>query len=598
VEARVSARVRSGGRRLLSRVLPGRLLALLSRRSPLPKFVYEFCGGVLPLLLLLMSVAPAEPAFLLLFLCWGSTALKLWMRTAHGPGARQHMAHMLAHLAAPRKRFVSAFRGGLMAATCLAILGVDFRAFPRRYAKAEGYGGGVMDVGVGAIIFAGGLVSAAATAAAGGAPAAGPAAAASGGSARGRPGAGGGSSSSSCAAASLSLAAAWLLRLARGVRAALPLLLLGGARQLATSVVGYQAHVGEYGLHWNFFYTIAAVALLTLALPAPPRWLALLALALSAGHQALLRVDAAQLAASLAALLGLRGGAGGAASAAAGATGAGGPCSSGCLQQQLASMFPGLLHGCGAGSAMNSSSSSVGGDGGADAATTAAAGAAAGAAAAGGSVAVASSVGAWLQAELPVGVRQAAGFLAANKEGLGSLPGYWALHLLGAAVGHHLATSCAATAASARAALLSGAAHERGGGGSGHHGTGGAGAGGAAAVAECGRRVWAWVGAWWVVDLLLWAALAAVEAGVEPVSRRCVAGGVLLACFVRPPARWLVGWRLHSCLLVWCHPPPWLLCHRCHAPHARTAGRATCRTCCGRRRSAWRGCCWCSWRSC
>jgi hypothetical protein len=95
VEARVSARVRSS--------------ALLSKRpwwllQP-PKFAYEFCGVVVPLLLLLMSVAPAEPAFLLLFLLWGSMALKLWMRIAHGPAARQHSAHMLAHLGAPRKRW-------------------------------------------------------------------------------------------------------------------------------------------------------------------------------------------------------------------------------------------------------------------------------------------------------------------------------------------------------------------------------------------------------------------------------------------------------------------------------------------------------------
>lgn len=94
VEARIAARVRSS--------------SLLSKQHwLLPKFVFEFCGGVVPLLLLLMSVAPAEAAFLLLFLLWGSLALKLWMRLAHGPGARQHMAHMLQHMAAPRKRCAS-----------------------------------------------------------------------------------------------------------------------------------------------------------------------------------------------------------------------------------------------------------------------------------------------------------------------------------------------------------------------------------------------------------------------------------------------------------------------------------------------------------
>jgi phosphatidylinositol glycan class W len=40
---------------------------------------------------------------------------------------------------------------------------VDFHAFPRRFAKAEGYGTGLMDIGVGATIFAGGLVSKAST---------------------------------------------------------------------------------------------------------------------------------------------------------------------------------------------------------------------------------------------------------------------------------------------------------------------------------------------------------------------------------------------------------------------------------------------------
>eukprot|EP00976_Prorocentrum_cordatum_P037732 766334-Prorocentrum_minimum.AAC.1 len=32
-----------------------------------------------------------------------------------------------------------------------------------------------------------------------------------------------------------------------------------------------QVHVGEYGAHWNFFFTLAAVALLTSALRIPAR---------------------------------------------------------------------------------------------------------------------------------------------------------------------------------------------------------------------------------------------------------------------------------------------------------------------------------------
>eukprot|EP00775_Hariotina_reticulata_P002159 gene2159-2477_t len=328
----------------------------LQQLSRIPKAALEYAIVVAPQVLLLMSFAPAEPAFLLLFLLWGSLALKLWMKLAHSPASRQHMSHMLLHISQPRKRFVSAFRGGLMMSTCLAILAVDFQAFPRRYAKTEGFGTGVMDVGVGAIVWAGGL----------------------------------------------------------GLRAALPLVLLGCGRLVATSAVGYQQHLGEYGLHWNFFHTIAVVSLLTLALPVPPAWLGPMGLAVLALHQLLLSAD---------------------------------------------------LH-----------------------------------------LTAEGSLSSWLQAEVSEQQRRTASFWVANKEGLGSLPGYWALHLLGAAVGHHMATSCAGAVQKARAHLAAGSKGLAG--------------RSAAAVAECARSVWSWVGCWLLGDLAVWAAVAAAEAWGEPVSRR------------------------------------------------------------------------------
>ena len=45
------------------------------------------------------------------------------------------------------------------------------------------------------------------------------------------------------------------------VKAVSPMLLLGAGRLVATRGANYQLHVTEYGVHWNFFFTMAGVSL-------------------------------------------------------------------------------------------------------------------------------------------------------------------------------------------------------------------------------------------------------------------------------------------------------------------------------------------------
>lgn len=157
----------------------------------------------------------------------------------------------------PTKPFLTVFRGSMLVITCLAILAVDFRIFPRRFAKVETWGTSLMDIGVGAFVFSAGVVAA-------------------------RP-----VLKERAEGRTIPL----LRRLAYSMRHSLPLLVLGVIRLLSVKGLDYAEHVTEYGVHWNFFFTLGFlppfVAIFQAALRLIPSYAAL-ALMLGVVYQVVL----------------------------------------------------------------------------------------------------------------------------------------------------------------------------------------------------------------------------------------------------------------------------------------------------------------------
>ncbi|KAF2259794.1 GPI-anchored wall transfer protein 1 [Lojkania enalia] len=121
----------------------------------------------------------------------------------------------------PVKPFITHYRGSMIIITSIAILAIDFRVFPRRFGKVENWGTSLMDIGVGSFVFTSGVVSV-----------------------------------RSFLKTEAGRHPPLLKRLLSSLRHSLPLLILGMVRLVSVKGLNYAEHVTEYGVHWNFFFTL------------------------------------------------------------------------------------------------------------------------------------------------------------------------------------------------------------------------------------------------------------------------------------------------------------------------------------------------------
>ena len=158
----------------------------------------------------------------------------------------------LVFISQSRKPYMDAMRSALIILTAVAILAVDFVVFPRRFAKTESFGISLMDVGVGLFVAIAGMSS----------------------------------------PLSRSHIAGYSRR-SSIIQGMSPLLILWGVRLVSVKASSYQEHVSEYGVHWNFFLTLAllqGLSSLLLTLRLPTFGLAILAIAWLGWYQSMLTV--------------------------------------------------------------------------------------------------------------------------------------------------------------------------------------------------------------------------------------------------------------------------------------------------------------------
>jgi phosphatidylinositol glycan class W len=133
----------------------------------------------------------------------------------------------------PRLEYLTLYRSSIMYLTFVAILAVDFHAFPRRFCKTEINGYGLMDVGAASFCISAGFVSQRARS----------------------------SRYDTQQQQQKKQQRQRFNNMFKPLLHTVPLIVIGLIRIIANQELDYQEHVSEYGVHWNFFFTMGVLAL-------------------------------------------------------------------------------------------------------------------------------------------------------------------------------------------------------------------------------------------------------------------------------------------------------------------------------------------------
>lgn len=122
-------------------------------------FIIDFITLIVPVFLC-FTVMADHASSLLLSMFLGCLPLLLVQHFSQSStSAKTDSTKPCSILTEGKSPFISHFRAYVNVAAAISILAVDFTIFPRRFCKAETYGSGLMDIGVGAFVVANGIVA-------------------------------------------------------------------------------------------------------------------------------------------------------------------------------------------------------------------------------------------------------------------------------------------------------------------------------------------------------------------------------------------------------------------------------------------------------